>query len=62
MGFKIIFAPHAVERLEEIVRYIAKDNPSAAEKFGFRLLERVALLSDFLKLASLIPKDKMFVA
>jgi plasmid stabilization system protein ParE len=39
MGFKIIFAPQAVERLEEIVRYIAKDNPQAAEKFGLHLLD-----------------------
>jgi plasmid stabilization system protein ParE len=39
MGFKIVFAPQALERLEEIVRYIAQDNPTAAEKFGFRLLD-----------------------
>jgi len=36
-----------MERLEEIVRYIAKDNPAAAERFGFRLLDRSALLADF---------------
>jgi toxin ParE1/3/4 len=47
MGFKIVFAPQAIERLEEIVRYIAKDNPTAAEKFGMYLVDRVALLADF---------------
>ncbi len=47
MGFKVIFAPQAIEQLDEIVRYIAKDNPTAAEKFGIRLVERTALLADF---------------
>ncbi len=47
MGFQIIFAPQALERSEEIVRYIAKDNPAAAEKFGLRLLDRSALPADF---------------
>lgn len=47
MGYKVIFAPQALERLEEIVRYIARDNPSAANKFGLRLVDQTALLSDF---------------
>lgn len=47
MGFKVIFAPQALDRLEEIVRYIAKDNPAAAEKLDLRLVERTGLLADF---------------
>jgi toxin ParE1/3/4 len=47
MGFKVVFAPQASERLKEIVRYIAKDNPAAAEKFGLRLVDRAVLLADF---------------
>jgi len=47
MGFKIVFAPEALARLEEIVRYISKDNPAAAEKFGLRSVDRTALLADF---------------
>jgi plasmid stabilization system protein ParE len=47
MGCKIIFAPQAIERLEEIVRYIAKDNPAAAEKFGLHLIDRTRVLADF---------------
>jgi len=58
MGFKVIFAPQAIERLEEIVRYIAKDNPTAAEKFGLRLVERTALLADFLRLGNLYQTKK----
>ncbi len=47
MGYKVIFAPQAIERLGEIVRYIAQDNPRAAEKFGLHLVERTGLLADF---------------
>jgi len=32
MGWKIIFAPQALEQLEEIVRFIAQDDPTAAER------------------------------
>lgn len=47
MGCTVIFAPQAIERLGQIVRYIAKDNPTAAENFGLNLIDRVGLLADF---------------
>lgn len=47
MGYQVIFAPQAIERLEAIVRYIAQDNPRAAEKFGLRLIDHAGLLADF---------------
>jgi plasmid stabilization system protein ParE len=56
MGFKVIFAPQALESLGEVVRYIAKDNPTAAEKFCLRLLERAALLADFPEIGQPYPK------
>jgi plasmid stabilization system protein ParE len=56
MGFKVIFAPQAIEQLEEIVRYIARDNPTAGEKFGLRLVERTALLADFPEIGQTYPK------
>jgi hypothetical protein len=34
MGWKIIFAPQALEELEQIVRFIAHDDPQAAIRFG----------------------------
>ena len=52
MGFKAIFSPRAIERLESIVRYIAHDNPTAAEHFGMRLIEQAQLLADFPELGS----------
>jgi toxin ParE1/3/4 len=47
MGFKIIFSPESLEHLGEIVRYISKDDPDAALRFGMKMLDRAALLADF---------------
>jgi plasmid stabilization system protein ParE len=52
MGFQVILSPQAIERLEEIVHYIARDNPSAAERFGMRLIDQAQLLRDFPELGS----------
>jgi plasmid stabilization system protein ParE len=43
----VIYAPEAERDLEAITIYIAKDNPRAAELFGFRLIERAELLGIF---------------
>jgi plasmid stabilization system protein ParE len=47
MGFKIIFAPQAIERLSSIVGFIARDKPEAAERFGLRLISQTEILADF---------------
>ena len=47
MGYEIIFAPQALQRLEQIVTHIAKDNPDAAQRFGMRLVDHAELLADF---------------
>ena len=61
MGYKVIFAPQAIERLEEIVRYIAQDNPAAAEKLGLRLVDQTGLLTiirDYRASKAGSPKEK----
>ncbi len=45
MGYKVIFAPQAIERLEEIVRFITRNNPDAALRFGNRLIDHAQLLA-----------------
>ena len=47
MGRKIIFSPQAIADLESAVRFIAKDNPVAAERVGNALIDRVSILKDF---------------
>ena len=58
MGFKVIFAPQAIERLSSIVRFIARDKPEAAERFGMRLIDRTAILGDFPELGRPYQKRK----
>ena len=52
MGWKIIFAPQALEQLEQIVRFIAQHDPAAAERFGNYLVYRAELLADFPELGT----------
>ncbi len=47
MGFQVVFSPQSLERLEELVRYIARDNPRAALRFAMRLVDQAELLADF---------------
>lgn len=39
MDCKVILSPRAIQDLGEIVRYISFDNPQAAEKFGYTLID-----------------------
>jgi toxin ParE1/3/4 len=44
-AFKIIFSPYADHDLEQIVSYVAKDNPAAADKLGQKLIDRALSLA-----------------
>jgi plasmid stabilization system protein ParE len=52
MGWKIIFAPQSLEQLEQIVRFIARDNPDAAIRFGDYLVDRAESLANFPELGT----------
>jgi ParE toxin of type II toxin-antitoxin system, parDE len=41
----VIYAPEAERDLDRITAYIAKDNPKAAEQFGYRLIARAPSFS-----------------
>jgi len=43
MGFNVIFAPQAIERLSGIVRFVAGDNPETAARFGKRLIDQTQM-------------------
>jgi len=43
---KIVFSRYADRDLEGIVRYIARDNAEAAERFGLKLIARAMTLSE----------------
>lgn len=44
MDFQVIFSQLATEDLREIVTYIAKNDSSAAERMGYRLLDHAGTL------------------
>jgi len=45
-SYKVAFSRLARRDLEHIVSYIARDNPSAAERLGLRLVARALNLAD----------------
>jgi plasmid stabilization system protein ParE len=52
MGWKVIFAPQALEELEQIVRFIAQDDSEAAIRFGDYLVNRAESLTNFPELGT----------
>jgi toxin ParE1/3/4 len=52
MGWKVDFAPRARGRLLEIVRFIARDDPQAAIRFGDYLIDRAEALVNFPELGT----------
>ncbi len=56
MDFKIILSPRAIQDLQEIVRYIAFDNPRRAEEFGRELLNKTRALGSFPELGRCVPE------
>ena len=53
---KIVWSPLALERVEDIARYIAEDNPDAAVRWVDDLFARVERLADFPKSGRMIPE------
>ena len=44
MGYKVILSTLALEDLEQIVAYVAQNDPTAAERLGHRLLDQAETL------------------
>jgi toxin ParE1/3/4 len=58
MAFKIIWSHQAREDLRDIVTFIAADNPTAAQSFGFLLISKVDQLAGFPQLGRVVPEEK----
>jgi len=57
MDYKVILSPRAIQDLEEIVRYIAFDNPVRAESFGRELINKTKMLANFPELGRVVPEN-----
>jgi plasmid stabilization system protein ParE len=45
-AYQVVFSPYASGDLEQIVRYIARNNPDAAQRFGEKLVDRALSLGE----------------
>ena len=56
MDCKVILSPRAIQDLKEIVRYISFDNPKAAERFGYALIDTALSLATLPERGRLVPE------
>ena len=57
MACKIIWSLQARDDLREVVSFIAADNPTVAESFGFRLMSKVDMLANFPLMGRVVPEE-----
>jgi plasmid stabilization system protein ParE len=62
MAWEVIFSARSRTDLDQIVNYIARDDPAAAERFGLKLIERAESLGDTPEMGPRLPlkPDKRF--
>ena len=56
MACKVILSPRAIQDLREIVRYISFDNPQAAAKFGYTLIDAALSLGSLPERGRFVPE------
>ncbi|MEY4388107.1 MAG: hypothetical protein RLY20_3390 [Verrucomicrobiota bacterium] len=56
MDYQVILSPRAIRDLQEIVRYISFENPTAAAQLGSKLIEKTRLLATQPELGRVVPE------
>ncbi|MBI5388091.1 MAG: type II toxin-antitoxin system RelE/ParE family toxin [Verrucomicrobia bacterium] len=56
MAFAVIVTDLANEDPRQAVQHIAQDNPTAAAKLGYAILDRIKLLRDFPWMGRVVPE------
>ncbi len=56
MDYKIIFSEPSIDDLQDIVRFIARDNPQVATRFGGELIGAVRHLAKFPRFGRVVPE------
>jgi len=59
MGFKIVFTKPAIADLSALVTFISRDNPHAAEQFGYAIIAKAEKLDEFPLLGRVVPEFKI---
>ena len=55
---RLIWTQQALDDLEQLLEFIAKDAPVAACRFAEKIIEHVEVLQKYPKLGGLIPEDE----
>jgi toxin ParE1/3/4 len=56
MAWEVIFSARSRNDLEQIVKYIARDDPAAAEGFGSKLIAQAESLADAPEMGPRLPQ------
>jgi len=56
MDFQIDWAKSSLADLHDLVRYIARDNPSAATRFGEAIISKADILRSFPLIGRIVPE------
>ena len=56
MGGKVILTPQSLDDLEQIVTFIAEDNPERARSFGSELIDRALSVATFPERGRAVPE------
>jgi len=56
MAWEVIFSTRSRNDLEQIVKYIARDDPVAAERFGSKLIDQAESLADAPEMGPRLPQ------
>ncbi len=56
MDYRIVWSESALRDLRDIVQYIARDDPKAAERFGNLIISKVLNLCAFPRIGRIVPE------
>ena len=56
MAYSIVWSRTSLKDLKSIVRYIAQDSPLRAESFGYRIITKIEILTDYPELGRIVPE------
>lgn len=56
MDLRIVWSESALRDLRDIVRYIARDDPKTAERFGNLIISKVMSLGAFPRIGRIVPE------
>jgi len=57
MDYQVVWTESAKADLKQLVTYIAEDNPSAAERFGLAIIEKIESVGEYPRIGRVVPEE-----